>query len=44
MRLAPLKDFLNGADLIFIQESLVSSNLNSNLLSFHCAHPKGVSF
>ena len=34
------KFFLIGPMLfLYYEESLVSSNLNSNLLRFHCAHP-----
>ena len=29
---------------LYYEESLVSSNLNSNLLRFHCAQPKGPYF
>ena len=29
-----------GPIFLYYEESLVSSNLDSNLLSFHCAHPK----
>ena len=32
-------DYLLKSSLLYYEESLVSSNLNSKQLGFHCAHP-----
>ena len=33
------KNLIRPILFLYYEESLVSSNLNSNLLRFHCAHP-----
>ena len=39
VRMQQKKIIIGPILFLYCEESLVSSNLNSNLLRFHCAHP-----